>query len=529
MNEHFQAKRLLSYLFILGIAVLFALQWGPGARGCEQPLTPIKTDVAATVNGRDIPLKEFNRAYAMQLSYLRQQGSPIPESLAKQLGIPNQVLEQLVNTELLAQQAEKEGILPSDKEVRDVIHKNPDFQKEGKFDFEHYREVLRDYYRRTDIDYEADIRRRMSAGKLLDVVEGAAVVSDDEVKAKFLKEGNKANATYARFLPTMFVDKVTAPKPDELAAFQKEHQKDIQEYFDANKFLYHQPERVKARHILIKAGADAEPAKKEEAKKKIENLRKELEGGKDFAQMAKDFSEDPGSKENGGDLGFNERSAWVPQFADAAFSLKPGELSQPVESPFGYHLIKVDEKKPPENKELKDVEGDIARQLYQKDKAKQIAQAEAKKALDAVKGGKKLAELYPSTKEKDADPNQMRFQAETKPEALETGEFNSTTDAIPQLGAAPELVKAIFALEAPKPLDEVYPVGEGFVVAVVTERKRPTDVDFDAQKQTLKEEAVKGKQYELRDAYLKALKKQGTVVTNDAAIKGNDNGAEAEG
>src|SRR6202011_4402424 len=101
--------------------------------------------------------------------------------------------------------------------------------------------------------------------------------------------------------------------------------------------------------------------------------------------------EDPGSKGSGGDLGFNERSNWVPEFAKAAFSLQPGQMSQPIETQFGFHLIKVEEKKPGEDKELKDVEGEIARQLYTKDKAKQQARAAAEKGLAAAqKSGKPL-------------------------------------------------------------------------------------------------------------------------------------------
>lgn len=523
MNENFQPRRILSYVFIFGIAVLFALQWGPGARGCDKPLTQQTTEHAAVVNGQEIPLREFQRAYANQLAYLREQGSPIPESLARQLGIPKQVLDQLVNTELLAQAAEKDGLIASDQELRDLIHKNPDFQKEGKFDLERYREVLRDYYRRTDVDFEADMRRRLSAQRLLEMVEGAAVVSDDEVKAKFYKEGNKAAASFVRFLPTMYVDKVPAPKPDELAAFTTSHPTEIADYYQANRFLYQQPEKVKARHILIKVDKDADQTKKDEARAKIDNLKKELTAGKDFAELAKQFSEDVGSKESGGDLGFNERGAWVPAFSDAAFALKVGEVSGPVETQFGLHLIKVDEKKPPEKKELKEVEGEIAKQLYSKAKAKELAEAEAKKTVEALKAGKTLAELFPADKEKEDKPSAMRFATDTKPTVVEAGEFNSSAESVPQLGPSPDLVKDVFALTAPGPLAKPYPAGEGYAVVVVTERKTPSDADFTAQKDTLKIEAIKGKQYELRDAYLKALKKQAQIVTNEDAVgKGND-------
>ena len=517
MNEAFQLKRVLSYLFIGGIAALFALQWGPGAKGCDQPLSPQSREVAATVNGQEIPLKEFQRTYRSRLASM---GSQIPESLARQIGLPTQVLNSMVDSELLAQAAEKQGILASDKEVREMLQKAGRFQKDGHFDLETYHEFLRDYERVTDVEFEATLRRQLSGSKLISMVEGAAIVSDDEVKSRYFREGNKANVTYARFLPAMFVDKVVSPKPAELAAFEKDHAKEISEYYEANKFLYQQPEKVKARHILIKVPADAPPAKKTEAKAKIENLRKEAAGGKDFAALAKDFSEDEGSKDKGGDLGFNERSAWVPEFADAAFKLKPGELSGPVETQFGFHLIKVDEKKAPEKKELKDVEPEIAKQLLAKEKAKALAKTEAEKALATVKSGKKsLTDLFPSQKE-EKTAAAMRFNAETKPEATVTGEFTSASDQLPQLGPVPELMKQIFALEGPKVLDAVQPVNDGYLVVSVTERKKPSEAELATKKEELRAQAIDAKRGELQSAFIKALRKDGKVVLNQEAIGG---------
>src|SRR3712207_4785917 len=102
MHDHLQPTRVLSYLFIFGIAVLFALQWGPGSRGCETKLGKETSEVAASVNGRDIPIRDFARAYSNRLNQMRMMGSPIPESMARQFGLPAQVLDQLVVLELLA-------------------------------------------------------------------------------------------------------------------------------------------------------------------------------------------------------------------------------------------------------------------------------------------------------------------------------------------------------------------------------------------------------------------------------------------
>ena len=519
MTQGIHPKRLISLLFIVAIAVVFTLQFGPGSRGCDAPLRSTPAASAAVVNGKEISLIDFNRAYARQLQYFRVQGNAIPAALARQLGLPQQVLDQLVMAELLAQTAEKEGIVASDAELRELLQKNPDFHKDGKFDRKRYQDVVFSYYGKRDTEFEADLRRQLAAGKLLDLVEAGAVVSEDEVKAKYFRDGNKANATLVRFLPTMFADKVPAPKPDETARFEKERVKEISDYYEANRFLYRQPERVRARHILIKVDKDAPQAQKDEAKQKIEGIRQEIEAGKDFAAAAKEYSEDPGSKDSGGDLGFNERSSWVPEFANAAFALKPGEMSKPVESQFGFHLIKLEEKKPPENKELQEVKGEIARQLLNKEKAKQLARASADKALaTALKSGKKLAQLYPAEKAKEGKPPKGRFETESKPSAVETGAFSFNGDNVPQLGAQPQLAHDIFEVTQPQLLDKVYPAGEGFALAEVTDRKRPSDSEFAVQKDGLRNDAIKAKQLELRESFLKALKKRASIKTNDQAL-----------
>ena len=517
MNSHFEPKRVISYLFILAIAVVFTLQFGPGSRGCDQPLTPQKSAAAAVVNGKEIPVREFLVAYHNQLQFFRARGSNIPGSLARQLGIPQQVLDQLVTAELLAQAAEKQGIVPANEEILEILSKNPDFQQDGAFTEARYKQVLQEYYRKSAAEYEGELRRRMAAQKLLELVASGAVVAEDEVRSRYFREANQANATYVRFLPTMYAASLASPKPAELAAFQKEHAKEIADYYQANQFLYRTPERVRARHILIKVDQDAAPEQKQAARERLEKIRQEIEGGKDFASAATEYSEDPGSKTSGGDLGFNERSNWVPEFAKAAFALQPGQISQPVETQFGVHLIKVEERKPPESKELKEVEADIARQLYTKEKAKQLALAAAEKALAAAqKNGKPLSELYPA--EKGKQQPKSRFETESKPTSAETGSFSVQSDNLPQLGSAPELARDIAAADGAGLLAKVYSVGEGFALVQLTELKRPTEADFAAAKEKVSQEALQAKQMELRESYVQALKKGATIRQNEEMI-----------
>lgn len=516
IRQELQATKIGSYLIIVGISLIFILEFGPASRGCDKSIQGGE-NAAAFVNGKEIPLREFQMAYAQRLQAFRAQGNPIPESLARQVGIPQQVLEELVDVELLSQEAARQGIQPSDSELRELIRGNPDFQQDGKFDASRYQEVLSGYYRKTVPEFESDLRRRLAARKMLTLVDEGAIVSDDEVKARFLKDGNKADVTYVRFLPSMFADKVPAPSAAEVAAFKASHAKEIADDYEANKFVYQQPEKVRARHILVKVDRSASQTEKDAAKAKIEALRKEIvEGKKDFGEVAKESSDDTGSKASGGELGFNDRQSWVPEFSDAAFSLKPNEISAPVQTQFGFHLIQVEEKKPADNKSLAEVDEQIARQLVIKEKARELANAAARKALDELKAGKKLTELF--APEKDNQPAALRFETETKPEAVATGEFNAGADSLPHLGAAPEVMADVFAAKAPGPLPKVYAVGDARVIAEVTERKLPSETELASQKDKLRADAMRAKSMELRESFIKALKKTANVQTNSAAV-----------
>ena len=195
------------------------------------------------------------------------------------------------------------------------------------------------------------------------------------------------------------------------------------------------------------------------------------------------------------------------------FALKPGEITAPVETPMGWFIGTAVEKKAPEQRPLEAVRKEIAGQLFVKEKAKGFAKTEAEKALADLKAGKKLVDLFPPGKSEGG-----MFAAETKPEAKETGSFNSTAEDIPQLGKEPAVKKLIFDMKAAGNIEQVLKVGDTLVVAVVDERKSPSDADFETQKVQLKTEAVKGKQFEVRESFVKSLKQIGTVVTNDSAI-----------
>jgi peptidyl-prolyl cis-trans isomerase C len=144
-------------------------------------------------------------------------------------------------------------------------------------------------------------------------------------------------------------------------------------YYDSNPQMFKQPEQVKASHILIKVDAGAVEAQKKEARQKIENVQQKVKNGDDFAQLAKEYSEGP-SKTRGGDLGYFQRGQMVKPFDDAAFSMKKDEVSGIVETRFGYHIIKVYDKKPAQTLAYADVKERLSERIKQEEVEKQATE-----------------------------------------------------------------------------------------------------------------------------------------------------------
>ena len=506
----FEPRRLFSLLFILAIAVVFVLQFGPGSRGCDAPLTRSVSTAAAVVNGKEIPLRDFQRSYALRLQAYRSQAD-LPESFAQRLAAGT--LDEMVTFELLAQAAVHAGVSISDDELVEILHKNTDFQKDGAFDLQRYEQVLHDYYGKSSADFETDLRHRLAAARLLEMVEATALVSEDEVYARYLKDGDTVTLTAVRFLPGMYAGQVKAPTAAEVAAFREAHGDQVSAYYRDNPAAYRSGEQVHSRHILVAVPKNAPPSDVTKGKERADALRKEIVGGKAFADVARASSEDPGSKGDGGDLGWAERNAFVPEFTQAAFNLKVGEVSEPVRTPFGWHLILVEEKRPAVEKPLADVAGDIATLLLRKERSRSLAEAEARKALAALVAGKSLVVLYPPKQAGEGG-----FEEARQPQTVETGSFSVSRAFVPQVGPAPELLKAATAAEAPGPLGQLFPAGDGFVVAQVTARERATPQAFAVKKDAMRTQALRAKQAEVRTSYLEALKKTAKILTNQQLI-----------
>ena len=246
--------------------------------------------------------------------------------------------------------------------------------------------------------------------------------------------------------------------------------KEMEDYYQNNKEKFGQPKRVKVRHILIRADAkDAEATAK--AKQKAESIQKEAEKGKDFAQLAKQYSEDPGTKDRGGDLGYVTKGKVVPEFEQEAFSLKVGEISKVVQTPYGFHILKVDEIQEAKAEPLEKVKDQIDA-LFRNRKTRDLAYDLADQAYAVASKDKKLD----------------GFAKEKKLTIKETGLFSAED----KIDLDPKLKAAALSLSKGD-ISPALRVGETFAVLQVVDRQEARIPELKDVEGQVSEALTKGK------------------------------------
>lgn len=281
----FQTRPVIKALVVLTLVMASSLTWAAEKKA--------PGDKVAVVNGVTISKETYDRELNFFVRRAAPGGEKIPDVQMAQM--KNDVLESLIDRELLYQESQKKGIQVKSEAVSDQLQKiQQRYPSKEEFN------KLLSNMGLTESDVQMQIARGMAIQELIDKeVTEKIKVSDEETRS----------------------------------------------FYDKNPQLFQQPEQVKASHILIKVEADAPDDQKAEARKKIEAVQQKVQKGEDFAALAKTYSEGP-SGPRGGDLGYFKRGQMVKPFEEAAFSLKTNETSEIVETRFGYHLIKVNDKKP---------------------------------------------------------------------------------------------------------------------------------------------------------------------------------------
>lgn len=452
-KEGISFRSVTAMLIFGAIVVVFVLF------GFQGKHTATGNGAAAVVNDTLISVADLrSEASRLEQMYAQFFGGKADGDMQRQF-VQQQALESLITGEVVSQAAQRNGILTTDAEVRDyIIHEMPVFQKDGKFQRDVYQQILT-ANRLTPADFEQKVRKDLVSRRSRQLLELTATPSALELeKLKALKE-TKINVGFAKIDKEKVLAQMSIPESEVQAKLaDSEFKKKVESEFNANKASYSNEEEVRAQHILIKVDP-TKPESEKQALDKIKSLQKRAEK-EDFGKIASEVSEDIGSKAKKGDLGFFARGRMVPEFEKVAFEQKVGVVGGPVKSQFGYHLIKVLEKKPAQEAKLELAQNQIAKKLMASEKF----EAEMKIFDEAVTQGKTEV----------VDSKLKMFGVEWD----ETGYFDLSAESVPKMNSAVALQAAFEVSEAKPFLGKVIrDGGSRFILKFKGMKKEPLVAD----------------------------------------------------
>jgi peptidyl-prolyl cis-trans isomerase D len=493
-------KIVLSGLLLL-ICAAMVIAFVPGI-GSNDSLS--KPGVVAKVDGEDITSEEVRETAR---GMLQQQGAQLGANAALLLPFfAQRAADQLVDRQALVAEAQHLGFKATPQEIKDELQHgrySEIFFPGGNFIGQAEYETLLQQHNLTPPIFEDSVGKEILISKLQALITGSAAVSDAAVRHEFDKQNTKVKFEYA-VLKQDDIKKGLHPTTEELKAYYDSHlktyansipekrevkyvqidlskiaggvqitQDELQSYYNQHRDQYRVPEQAKVSHILIKTplpGPDGKVDEKgvAEAQKRAEDILKQLRAGANFEELAKKYSEDPGSAKEGGSLGWIGKGRTVPEFEKAAFSQPIGKVGDLVKSSYGFHIIRVDARQDAHMKTLEEVKDQIEPILKQQ-KAQQIAQKQADDLLQQAKA-----------KGLDA-------AAAAKGLPVVTSDFFGRKDMVPGLGPSPQFMDAVFTTAEKSP-PEMAPTTQGFVVFDLLAVKPQSTPTFDEIRSRVEEE-----------------------------------------
>jgi peptidyl-prolyl cis-trans isomerase D len=407
---------------------------------------------------------------------------------------------------------------------------NPDTKT---FDYKVYDRVVRQFTNRSPTEFKEMQRVELRAARIRDLVRARVRVSEQEAFETFTHEKSNVTIRFARFRRDWFVAHALDLSREALDKWTKEHQDEVTKAFEAAKSQY-LPECRAAHHILIKFGEGATDDEKSEARKRIEAAADRIKRGEPFEQVARDVSED-GSATQGGDLGCFQQGRMVKPFEEAAFALRPGEISSVVETPFGLHLIRLDGTYQGAQAEA---EGrrEVAKRLMIGEEGDTLAAESAKQVLAKVKAGSKLDEAVSEVlaalalrnkrgKSSAVETKGARAsgrEADIQPRAEISSPFNLGGDPVPGVAPGQNVARIAFALakEGDTP-DDLVKLEDGYAVLQLKEKSGATREQFDKDREVLIPAMLRAKQGDALTAYLARLREgaKSEIKVNESYAK----------
>ena len=491
-------KYILGGLLLL-ICASMVITLVPGGLGGDVFGSNPGKGIIAKVNGEDISADEVRMQARQQAQQDAQRYGEIASKIMPLLlqQATSRAVEQLITRQALLSEANRMGLRVTPEEVKDELQHGryaSYFFPGGTFIGEQEYEDFLTRQNLTPAKFESSVGEQILIAKLEALIAGSASVSEAEIHEQFVKQNTKIKFDYA-VLKQEDIKKGLHPAESELKAFYESHknayansipekrkveyalidtakveagiqvtQDDLRAYYDKNREQYRVPEQLKVSHIWIKMPLPGDDGKVDdkkvaEAEHRADDLSQQLINGSKFEDLAKKYSEDSGSANVGGSLGWIGKGQMTPEFEKAAYSLSKGQVSGVVKAPDGFHIIRLDDKQEAHNRPLDEVKAEIEPGLKHQ-KAQLKAQQEAETLLKKAR-----------SQSLDAAAAAMNIP-------VITTDFFSRRDTLPGLGQAPQFMEAVFIAQDKAPPD-VASVPQGSVVFQLLAIKPPETPSFE--------------------------------------------------
>lgn len=515
VRKHARSWVIKVALFLIVVVFIF---WGGYSYKSDQE------SQMAQVGDHYVSFNEYDQYYRQLLEmYKRQFGGSVSDETLRDLNLKKQALNQLIDRNIVAMAAQDLGLTATPQEIQQQLLQYPVFQTEGHFDQKRYVFILRQN-RMSPEAFEQQVGQDLSLQKVEAFIKRRALVTDAEIQADFQFNYTLLQLAFAMFDPKSFEAQVNVDDKA-LTEFHQQHQdrfKDpekrqvsyvlfsrdsylpevrvtdgqIKDYYEDRATDYNQEQEVRARHILFALKEDASEADVARVRAGAEAVRAEAKRGKDFAELARQFSNDPSVGENGGDLGFFTRGRMMPEFSEVAFSLTPGEISELVRTPYGIHIIKVEEVHPEKNTPLEEVRGQIETKLKE-ERARDIAHQKARNFADAAYAQKDIGKAAQAA----------------KPAVTAVSAWVSQKETIPEVGGLPTpSMSKLFSLSE-KGISDVIEVPKGFLVAQLEVIQPPQLIPLEKAKDRVE------KEYRMERARILAQNKASELLASARDLK----------
>ena len=480
IREHsrsFLIKAIL-WMVVASFILTIFLVWGRGSQGLSGSTTAV-----ATVDGVEISAESFLWLYKANVNQFQQSISGNIDNQWLQQLAASQALNDLVNEEVIIQEAISRGLVISPEEIKNrIMERYEIFKQNGKFiGQERYLEILR-ANRISPSELEEAIRRELYLQKFNSLIIDGVALSEAELKEEFYRQRESVKINYLLFQPTAFTELITPSEkevaeyykgnkedyreperrrityiqiePDKMSRDVEVSEKEVQRYYQTHLEDFQVPVQRRARHILFRVSPNATEEVEEKIRKRGEEVLDRARAGENFAELAKEFSEDETTAQSGGDLGYFSKGRMVKELDDILFSMQINDISELIRTSFGYHIVQLTDIQRAHYQPLSDVEvRERIEETLRTESAERQAEELAKKVSQEASAGD------------DLNPPGKSYGLEVK-----ESDFFAKEEEIKGLGMLPSLTEPVFSLkvgEVSKPIR----AGRGYFVLQLVEKK----------------------------------------------------------